>query len=191
MKKLKNQSGFTLIELLVALVILICLVIGIGVGMDAGSRIYSDAIFEADSANLAGILNTAVGDILRYSEGVQENTDKLEDSVGGYVMKDTAPFVFTSYDYGIQNAYFVTNSTTGVVQLKNLNNEHTVELINTGAYPDLMIKDFKVTYEKAVKDATTGAVTSGGYFIATYEIHSTTDTDKVRNVEYIVRRMNN
>ena len=49
MKKSRRNSGFSLIELLCALLILVILVIGIGVSMDAGVGIYRDATFEASS----------------------------------------------------------------------------------------------------------------------------------------------
>ena len=74
MKKSRRNSGFSLIELLCALLILVILVIGIGVSMDAGVGIFRDATFEAESATLAGILNTSLGDILRYSVDVRETT---------------------------------------------------------------------------------------------------------------------
>ena len=190
MRKLKNKAGFSLIELLCALLILVLLVMGIGTGMDAGMNIYEDATFEAESASLAGILNTSLGDILRYSQNIRINNDKLEDSSGSYVVKEDVGFVFTNIEYGIQDAYFYTpmkegNVSMGVLQMKNLRNANVVELVNTGAYPDLVISNFKIVF---YDQSETGV--GGGYFTVKYDIFSATDMQKVRKVEMIVRLMN-
>ncbi len=208
MEKCKSKQGFTLIEMLATVLILILLVMGIGVGMDAGSRIYQDATFESDSATLAGILNTNLGDILRYSTRVRFSggsgvSNKLTEEecialTGNNVIDPTDPaadgysqFVFTSLDYGIQDAFFYTPQSatgsgfSGVLQMKNLRNESVVELVNSGAYPDLVISDFVIRFYPRKNPGV-----EGGYFDITYTIHSTTNPDKVRNVETIVRLMN-
>ena len=187
MKKLKNNAGFSLIELLCALLILVILVMGIGVGMDTGTQIYFDATFEADSATLAGILNTSIGDILRFSSVSQ--TDGMRNLPEGFSTTEV-PYVFTSLDYGIQHAYFYTpvyedGSSKGVLQLKNLKNDKVVELVNTGAYPDLVISNFVITYTPRANPGV-----EGGYFTVTYNIFSESDTTKKRDVEMIVRLMN-
>ncbi len=183
MKKERKNAGFSLIEMLCAILILVFLIMGIGVGMDAGSRIYADATFEADSATLAGILNTSLGDILRYSVGIREpsTTERMEHELH----EDKVKFLFTSYDYGIQKAYFYYEGSDGVLQMKNLVNNDTVELVNTGAYPDLMLSSFSVTYTPRVAPGI-----EGGYFTIRYTITSKTDSAKERNVESIVRLMN-
>ena len=185
MKKSRRNSGFSLIELLCALLILVILVIGIGVSMDAGVGIYCDATFEAESATLAGILNTSLGDILRYSVDVRETTaeEKLEHG-------SDVEFVFTSLDYGIQDAYFyipphISGGTMGPVQMKNLRNPAVVELVNTGAYPDLVVSNFEIEYSPRED-----AGVKGGYFEISYLISSETDAAKTRSVETIVRLMN-
>lgn len=194
MKKMRTKAGFTLMELLVALLILVLLVMGIGVGMDAGLHIYREATFEADSATLAGILNTNLGDILRYSQNVRENPDTFRDAEGNTLTKEEVGFVFTNLEYGIQDAYFYTpilddNSSMGVLQMKNLKNLSVVELVNSGAYPNLVISNFKITYV-APGATVNGAVVRGGYFNITYTIYNENDTSLSRNVEYIVRLMN-
>jgi prepilin-type N-terminal cleavage/methylation domain-containing protein len=185
MKKSRRNSGFSLIELLCALLILVILVIGIGVSMDAGVGIYRDATFEAESATLAGILNTSLGDILRYSVDVRETTaeEKLEHG-------SDVEFVFTSLDYGIQDAYFYvppheSGKNMGPLQLKNTRNPNVVELVNTGAYPDLVITDFKITYTERYNPGI-----AGGYFEISYTIYSESDSTKTREVETIVRALN-
>lgn len=187
MKKLKNNAGFSLIELLCALLILVILVMAIGVGMDTGTKLYFDATFEAESATLAGILNTSIGDILRFSSVTM--TENITNVPEGFD-KTEVPYVFTSVDYGIQHAYFYTpvyedGSSKGVLQLKNLKNDKVVELVNTGAYPDLVISNFVITYTPRANPGV-----EGGYFTVTYDIFSESDTTKKRDVEMIVRLMN-
>lgn len=187
MKKIKNNAGFTLIELLCSLLILVILVMGIGVGMDTGSKIYRDATFESDSATLAGILNTSIGDILRFCSVT--DTDDIRNLPEGFD-KTEVPYVFTSLDYGIQHAYFYTpvyedGTSMGVLQMKNLKNDKVVELVNTGAYPELVISNFVITYTPRANPGI-----QGGYFTVKYDIFSETDMTKVRNVEMIVRLMN-
>lgn len=196
MRKNRKNSGFSLIEMLCALLILVILVIGIGVGMDAGSRIYHDATFEAESATLQGIVNTSLGDILRYSIDVRvvTNEEKLEQGLDiGIPDADTTKttrYVFTSVDYGIQDAYFyipphMAGGNMGPVQMKNLKNPKVVDLVNTGAYPDLMIKDFMITFSPRIAPGI-----EGGYFEISYTITSEKDPSRTRSVETIVRIMN-
>lgn len=195
MKKIRSKGGFSLIEMMCALLILVILVIGMGVSMDAGSRIYRDATFEAESATLAGILNTSLGDILRYSIDVRELTaaEQLEHgSEAGipHATDSTKFYVFTSLDYGIQDAYFyipphLEGGNKGPVQMKNLRNPTVVELVNTGAYPDLVVSNFTITYSPRVAPGI-----EGGFFEITYKIYSESDSSKFRDVTTIVRVMN-
>lgn len=193
--KARAKRGFSLLEMMVALAILVFIVIGIGVGMDAGIDIYKEAIFEADSASMAGIVNSNLGDILRYSSRVTINEGtNLKDPSGNIVSKQDAEFVFTSKDYGIHDAYFTLVPPTdeaepGVLRLTNLKKDKTMELVNTGAYPDLQIKDFKVTYFKP-GTTTNGVVGRGGYFEATYKIVSIKDSSMTREVSTVIRLMN-
>lgn len=194
MNKLKNKAGFTLMELLVALMIMVFLVIGIGVGMDAGGRIYREATFESDSASLAGILNTSLGDILRYGTDIKANPDYFQDSEGNMLSKDQVGFVFTSLEYGIQDAYFYTpvlegGASMGVLQLKNLYNPRVIELVNSGAYPDLVVSNFRITYV-APGSNSDGDPGRGGYFNVSYTIYSDSNTANSREVNTVVRLIN-
>lgn len=195
MKKMKNNAGFTLIEILCALLIMVMLVIGMGVGMGSGTEIYREAIFESESATLAGIVNTSLGDILRYSIDVREvrAAEKLEygADVGiPHATDSTKRYVFTSLDYGIQDGYFYlppheSGDAMGTLQMKNLRNPVTRELVNSGAYPDLLIYDFVIVFTPR-----TGTGDAGGYFTIQYKIASASDSSKTREVETIVRLMN-
>ena len=195
--KARAKRGFSLLEMMVALAILVFIVIGIGVGMDAGIDIYKEAIFEADSASMAGIVNSNLGDILRYSSRVTINEpgNQLTDANGSKLPVDTAQFVFTSRDYGIKDAYFYTELPTktskGILRLTNLKGDKDIELVNNGAYPDLIIKEFKVRYyELGTTSAANGGTGRGGYFEVTYVIQSTKDTSMTRSVSNVIRLMN-
>jgi len=194
MSKLKNKAGLTLIEMMVALLIMVFLVLGMGVGMDSGSRVYQSAIFEADSAALADTLNTSLGDILRYSCEIRKNEGVFENFSGDHIVAEDVGFVFTNYEYGIQDAYFHTpvfadGTSKGVLQLKNLKNAEVVELLNAGAYPELVVSNFKITY---VAEGTNseGAQGRGGYFDVSYTIYRVGDESKSREVSCVIRLMN-
>lgn len=193
--KARAKRGFSLLEMMVALAILVFIVIGIGIGMDAGIDIYKEAVFEADSASMAGIINTNLGDILRYSSRVTVNEgSNLKDPSGNIISKQDVDFIFTSKEYGIHDAYFTLvppneEADTGVLRITNLKKDKTMELVNTGAYPDLEIKDFKVVYYKPGL-IVSGEPLRGGYFEATYKIVSTKDSAMIRESSTVIRLMN-
>lgn len=200
MKKLKSKSGFTLIEMVTAMAILVFLIIGMGATMDAGAQIYHEAIFEADSATLADILNTSLGDILRYSKDVKVNgvydgdkngtPDTFHSSDGAVVLPAQVGFFFSNREYGVTDGYFYTplhadGSSKGVLQIRTLSKADIMDLVNTGAYPDLVITNFVITYIPAGTDGE-----RGGYFTISYDIFSEKNTDFTRHVDTVVRLMN-
>lgn len=193
MKKLKSKAGLTLMEMMAALLVMVLLVVGMGTGMDAGMRVYRDSQFESDSAALADILNTSMGDLLRYAENVKATT----------ATPDGIEFIFTNTEYGIMDGYFQMSDQTaskGMIQLKNLRGDTVTDLVNAGAYPDLSISDLHVIYvapdateltytDKSGTEKTT-AVSRGGFFYVSYTVKSEIDTAKTRDVETVVRQMN-
>ena len=191
MNKRRQKSGFTLIEMMCALLILVILTMGISVSVTAGTGIYRDTIFESESATLADILNTALGDVLRHSIDIREVTavelaeQGSEAGIPGFD-DSSIRYVFTSLDYGIQDAYFhiPDQIESGTIQMKNLRNSSVLELVNTGAYPDLEIYDFQIQYSPR-----TGPGIEGGYFRISYQIRSA-DGQKTRQMETIIRAMN-
>ena len=189
MKKLASKSGLTLIEMLVTILILVFLALGIGTCMDSALNIYDESKFESNSASMANIVNTSLADILRYSDNL---TDKRE-TVSGYFTDSSGTkvtnvdFVFTNYEYAVRDAYF-TVSDDGVLRIKNLGDSNAVELVNTGAYPDLKISSFELTY--TAKGTDTDGNPTGGYFEINYTIYSDKDSSLTKDITYIVRSMN-
>ena len=152
MKKLTSKGGFTLIEMLATLLILVFLVLGIGTGMDSALRIYDEARFESNSAAMANIVNTSLGDILRYSENLTTPGDEEFFVDSSNTKVPDVEFVFTNYEYAVRDAYFSlknsSNTTDGILRMRNLRDGNVIELVNTGAYPDLKIGDFHITYQQ-------------------------------------------
>lgn len=162
MKKLKKNGGFTLIETLAALLIMVVLVAGMDTAMESASRIYEESVFQSDSASVAGILNTTMGDLFRYSTNI-----KVADADHPLERADGTPlaFVFTNAEFGIRDAYI--QSVEGgrcCLQLKSAKDTEkpAIDLINGGVYPNMTIQNFAYAY-------------SDGVFTVSYTLQSTTN----------------
>lgn len=191
MKKCNRKAGFTLVEMLVSLLILVLLVVGMGSGLSAATRVYRDSIFESNSAALESTLNDTLGDVLRYSEELVTVTANGHPFVnaGGQQLPTgndagAVNFVFSNAEYGVQQAYFYTpvqddGTVGGPLQMKTLNSSIPVDLINKGAYPALCVGDFVITYEE-----------TEGLFQISYTIFGAADTARTRQVQCTVRMLN-
>ena len=194
MKKLKNCAGFSLLEMLAAVGILVILVVGMQAGITAGVREYGDAVFESNACALADIMDTTLGDILRYSEDIELNphlenpkVPGFQDSYGNILTPDQVRFEFCNYEYGIRNGYFWDGSSEGCVQIKDLQNNPIREVVNTGAYPDLRIEIDEITFYPPDP----GTKAPENYFHVHYKIFDTKkDTRAPKDIEYTVRRLN-
>lgn len=164
--KARAKAGFSLIEMLVTLLIMVLLVIGIGVGMNSGASAYKTSIFEANSSMLADIVNTNLGDMLRYSQDIR--------------VDGTKGVMFTNLDYGIKDGYFyqVGAGRKGVLRIYDSERGSTVELVNSGSYPELEISDFVIEYED-------------GYFEITYNVQSKNNPSLSREFTTVVRPIQN
>ena len=182
--------------MLTAIGILVILIVGMDAGISAGVRAYSDAVFEANSASVAGILNNAIGDVLRYSEDIIKNPSIENSGVPGFkdsedniLTADQVPFVFSNFEYGVRNGYFdivpvEKGKDGGMLVIRDLQNSPKGlpprKLVNTGAYPELAVANLTITY-----------VETGHYFNVKYEILDQVKTDREgRTVEYTVRVLN-
>lgn len=194
MKKLKTKAGMSLMEVMVALLIMVLLVVGMGTGMDAGMRVYADAHFESSSASMAGIVNTSLNDVLRYAQDIHAPEATLTPPpLGG--------LVFTNLEYGLRDAYFVVPSDgdgKGSIQIiaPTAEGVKTKALVNSGAFPELQVISFSITYiakgasgSFTTVDGTTKTVNDGGLFYVQYKI-ANKDGTKTRDAETVVRLMN-
>lgn len=220
MKKLKNNSGLTLVETLVALFILVMMIVGMDTVMDSSMRVYDEATFEADSSIMANIVNTALGDVLRYAEDVDTADGQAFVDASGTNIPNNVQFVFTSYDYGMMSGYFALKN--GILEMRDITGEKTTELVNSGVYrakatmySDLIISNFRIVYVPPGTAVTHEEVTvtpnqfdvrmdapedsaiagesytsRGGYFAITYTISDKNDASHFSNESYIVRWMN-
>lgn len=168
MKKLKTSSGLTLMELLASLLVLTLLVTAMGTGMDAALGSWRDSLFHTNSAALEAIVNTTLGDLLRYARDIRHEVDGV---------------VFTNGEYGVQTGSFAV-SEDGMLQLQNGNTGQMIQLLNSGVYTGLKITDFQAVYVEPGRDGK-----RGGYFEITYTIQNS-DASKVRFAETVVRVLN-
>lgn len=167
-KKLKSKVGMSLMEVMVALLVMVLLVVGMGTGMDAGMRVYGDATFEANGATLAGYLNTALTDVLRYAQDIKTDGGKI---------------TFTNLELGLRNAYIEPNE-SGILYINSADTGgfQPKALVNTGAYTKLVIKEdsFDLSYHEDSR---------GGYFLAEFVIASA-DGKEREPTQVVVRLMN-
>ena len=168
-KKLKNKAGMSLMEVMVALLVMVLLVVGMGTGMDAGMRVYGDATFEANGATLAGYLNTALTDVLRYAQDIKTDGEKI---------------TFTNLELGLRNAYIAPDA-NGILFINSADGDDGFDskaLVSSGAYAKLIIKNdsFNLSYHED---------TRGGYFLAEFIIASA-DRKEREPTQVVVRLMN-
>ena len=187
MKKLKSKAGLTLMEMMAALLVMVLLVVGMGTGMDAGMRVYRESKFETDCAAMGDIMNTSISDLLRYAQNIRKDTVTSDDGT-----KD----VFSNPEFGILDGY-IQLSENGIIQLKSLNGSAPIDLVNMGAYRNLIVDDFRYEYitestEVPTDDESAKVITVEhlGFFYVFYTVKSENDSAKTRDFVAVVRPMN-
>lgn len=142
----RNRKGFSLMEMMVTLLILVLLVMGMDSGLRAAIRVYDEAVFYSDSRTLAGMLDTTLSDLFRFSEQIKPvssvSSEDLYDSMGQKI-----DYVFTNAEYGMNDAYIEWYADIAPnLQLKNLKNSNFYSLLNSGAFPGMSISSFSYSY---------------------------------------------
>lgn len=142
--KTRRRKGFTLVETLMAALILALLTGVIATGTSVGVRIYGESLFVSESGLLASTVDTALGDILRYAR-----------SDGGGTIENP--------DYGIYGGHFAVPETGEhagriLIAPRETGDAENLVLISDGAYTNLRVRDFDLTYDEGVF--------SGGYTIS-------------------------
>lgn len=176
MKRMKSKAGFTLMEMIVTLLVLVIMTSGVTFSMSAGARIYQESVFESHSALLMDTLNNSLSDILRNSTKAWALEAAEKDAYPGDVN-----YAFSNPDYGASSAYIY--EYYGVLKIFSAGSDG-VDLVNTGAYPDLEISDCEIRY------IAEQAGNYGGHFTISYRIVSTKNPSLSREVSTVVRTLN-
>ena len=153
-KKLNSKQGYTLVELLTAMVIVILIGLMVSTGMTVGLKVQKESIFVANSDMLAGTLNTAISDVLRYSEANYVSGDIIDGKV-----EDPK---FTNKEYSIKRGFFFVDS-DGYLAISKNGVDPAYEpdptdstdvgpdigyLISNGVYSNkLVIRNFTISYD--------------------------------------------
>lgn len=188
----RKKSGFTMVEMLASLLILALMAAGMSGGMSAALNVYQDSVFESDSTSMAATVNTALSDLLRYSERMKLAEDQPGDhfrTLSGLTLPageeaGAVDFVFTNLEYALVDAYFYTpasdqGTSSGVIQLKTLGDDTPRDLLNKGAYPNMEITGLNVEYDSTVQ-----------VYRISYKICSTLDPELTKDGKCTVRLLN-
>lgn len=129
MKKRKNK-GFTVFEMMVcvATLVLVCLICTTGMNMALKS--YNDSMFETQSQMLESMLNSSMGDVLRFSDNVSV--------ISGII-------IFSNSAYNVVEGTLRADAEGHVILQKNAS--ETIPLVATTVYVDEMyVSDMSFTY---------------------------------------------
>ena len=141
----RRTRGFTLVETLVALLIVALLTAALMTGVAVAAGVYSDARFASESGMLANTVNTALGDILHFST----------------CQRDGENVSFTNRSYGITAGHFLLRDGQLLLSPTETEEEDALlSLISSGAYTDLQITQFSLSYDE------TTALFAGSYTIS-------------------------
>lgn len=182
--KITQKSGMTLMEMLISLLVLMLLTAGINTAMAAGTRAYHALSSYTRISVLASNINTALTDILRYSDV-------------NLVEADETDYIITNMEYGIRDAYFGCDE-NGFLKIYFLTDsaspKEAKSLVNPGYYfaassgansgnpPDFAVKnDLQIIPHTD---------TRGTYFEIKYTIVNTVDSTQYRQIDTIVRLAN-
>lgn len=182
--KITQKAGMTLMEMLVSMLVLVLLTAGINIAMTAGTHAYHEISSNTRISTLAANINTALTDILRYSDV------KLVEAV-------ETDYVITNLEYGIRDAYIGCDE-NGFLKIYFWSDsgfpKEAKSLVNSGYYfaassgansgnpPDFAVKsDLQIfPYTDA----------RGTYFKIKYTIVNTVDSTQYRQIDTIVRLAN-
>lgn len=147
-KKLGQKRGYSLLEALLAVLIISLIAVAVSSGLSAATKVYREAVFSSNSQILQDTINAAASDILRFAKDV--NTVNGPD--GGTVC-------FCNSEYGAVTDEGYIGEKNGYLYLFANSSDSGGLLVNTGAYDDMKVSDFRMSYEESAK-----------IFTATYDL---------------------
>jgi len=128
MKKFKGKKGFTLIEMTVCVLTLALVALICTTGYSIAMRSYNDSKFESNSQMLESMLNTSLGDVLRYAYDISDEGTAV---------------VFSNDSYGLLGGGLTVKNDRLIYKDGDTENF----LVSTYSYIDgLYIKDFDLNY---------------------------------------------
>ena len=156
MNKCRDKKGFTLMEMLVCVITLIIICLLCTTGMNLATKSYSDSMFETQSQMVEAMLDSAIGDLLRFSSDVSEAGEEV---------------VFTNSTYGMVQGTLTVND-KGYFLLKKGNNKEALLLASSTYVDEMYIDEFDLNYDTATH-----------VFTGSYKIKSKLTT-KVKDVNF-------
>lgn len=139
MQRLKKNRGFTLIEMLVCVLTLLLIMLICTTGMNMAVKSYHESLFESNSQMFESMLNTMLGDVLRYSENIVK--DDGEDHI-----------LFRNFDLGIEQGQIkLDKEERGYLVIATIEEQETL-LVSSKVYVDgLFVEDFSLDYDMDTK----------------------------------------
>ena len=131
LRKIKNKKGFSLIEMIVCVFTLTMIGLICTVGLNMATKSYNESLFESGSQMLESMVNTSVGDVLRYSYDVAVDGSNNVTSL-------------SNATFGMNHGTIALNAEGKLVLVKS---GSEVLLIGENVYAeDMYLTDFAVTY---------------------------------------------
>ena len=163
LKKLKSKKGFTLVEMMACVLTMTMIGLICTLGLNMATRSYNESLFESGSQMLESMVDTSLGDVLRYSYDI----DVAADGSKRVTELSNATFDVT-------HGTIKLNAEGHLVLVKNAAGSEVL-LIGDNVYAeDMYLADLVITYDA------TNYVYTGHYTIKS----KLTDQEKTINFTY-------
>ena len=161
LKKLKSKKGFTLVEMMACVLTMTMIGLICTLGLNMATRSYNESLFESGSQMLESMVDTSLGDVLRYSYDV---TVDGSNNVTG----------LSNATFDVTHGTVKLNAEGHLVLVKNAAGSEVL-LIGDNVYAeDMYLADLVITYDA------TNYVYTGHYTIKS----KLTDQEKTINFTY-------
>lgn len=137
LKKLKSKKGFTLVEMMACVLTMTMIGLICTLGLNMATRSYNESLFESGSQMLESMVDTSVGDVLRYSYNVTVDGSKNVTSL-------------SNATFDVTNGTVKLNAEGHLVLVKNAAGSEVL-LIGDNVYAeDMYLENFILMYENCV-----------------------------------------